>query len=404
MCPSRCLRWSIAVVARRFFILPIGTKGRAARQVNCIKIMSNPQKHECLKCHRGPVGATGLLVVLVALSALAGVGCTSVQVASPEERARFEAAGPIRPQLDRDLLAARLFSDETYRVLSGDVLEFRMPAVLTSQAEGTGRDPSGTVVHVTRVAADGNVTLPLVGKVEVGGLDVLEIEAIAVAAYHPRYVVQRPSIVVSVKEYRTWPVTIAGAVDKPGVYEFRHDRLSVLSVLMHAGGIQDDGARAIRIHRGDREEAEEPLVLPVHGTDTGFSDVPLQGGDVVEVERLDPQVFTVVGLVNSPGAFDYPRTARYNLMQAVAMAGGLNQTADPRYVTVYRQDESGEIISASFNVQGTEQTDASTVRIKPGDVVAVEQTPDTRRRLFLAEALRFQSGAVFNLAPRGGLY
>ena len=100
----------------------------------------------------------------------------------------------------------------------------------------------------------------------------------------------------------------------------------------------------------------------------------------------------MVGLVTKPGVFNYPVGVKYNLMQALAFAGGVNDLAAPSFVKVYRQGTEGNLLAATFSIKGTDLTSASNVTIKPGDVVAVEHTFGTRTRLLLAEILRVTTG------------
>ncbi|MCK4815611.1 SLBB domain-containing protein, partial [bacterium] len=109
-------------------------------------------------------------------------------------------------------------------------------------------------------------------------------------------------------------------------------------------------------------------------------------------------VFTVMGLVNKPDAYDYPPDVQYNLMEALAFAGGLDMVADPRYVKVFRQEASGEVVQAVFGVGGKTLTDAYSVTIKPGDVIYVDHTLRTRMNKFLADVFHITVGANVNAA------
>ena len=82
-------------------------------------------------------------------------------------------------------------------------------------------------------------------------------------------------------------------------------------------------------------------------------------------------------------------------MQAIAFAGGLNVVADPQYVRVYRQKSDGKIVDATFQISGTGISDAVSVKIKPGDVVAVEHTDRTRTRVLIAEIIQFNTGVIY---------
>ena len=92
----------------------------------------------------------------------------------------------------------------------------------------------------------------------------------------------------------------------------------------------------------------------------------------------------------SPGAFAYPPEASYNLMQALAKAGGVDVFADPRYATVFRRDASGGIIPATFEIQGNGLVSASMLQIKPGDVIVVGYTPASWTRALIREIFEVQ--------------
>lgn len=146
--------------------------------------------------------------------------------------------------------------------------------------------------------------------------------------------------------------------------------------------------------------AKEPesLVLPVKGFNIPFADVVLRDGDSVIVERLQPPLFTVMGLVSRPGNFPYPPDVRYNLAQALAFAGGLNEVADPRYASIYRLTPDGQIVSVVLPIlDGSRLTDAANMLIKPGDIVAVEHTPRTRTAVFLDRIFRLNIGTYWTM-------
>ena len=150
----------------------------------------------------------------------------------------------------------------------------------------------------------------------------------------------------------------------------------------------------------------ETIVLPVKGLNIPFADVTLEEGDIVEVEPFETPLFTVVGLVNKPGNFPYPPTAQYNLMQAIAFAGGLDRIAKPRYATIYRLKEDGSIVKVPFQIIGkknnTQMAEASSILIKAGDIVVVEETLRTRTNEFLQKIFNFNMGAYLPVTGVGG--
>jgi protein involved in polysaccharide export with SLBB domain len=121
---------------------------------------------------------------------------------------------------------------------------------------------------------------------------------------------------------------------------------------------------------------------------------------LAEQQGLEQPLFTVMGLVNNPGNFPYPPSVRYNIMQALGFAGGLNLAMDPRFATVYRLTPDGNISSASFAVVNQEEANLSralSMVVKPGDIVFVEHTPRTRTKEFFDRVLRVNFGTYWSL-------
>jgi len=150
----------------------------------------------------------------------------------------------------------------------------------------------------------------------------------------------------------------------------------------------------------DSEEREEQgtIVLPVVGMNIPFKDVALSEGDTVVVEPVQMPLISVLGLVRNPGNFDYPPHARYNLAQVIALAGGLQMDVDPRYATVYRLKRDGTVLRLAFKLIEDEQyTERLNVSVRPGDLVAVENTPRTRTNAFVNRVVRLSVGTWVDL-------
>ena len=449
----------------------------------------------------------GYVVLILLLLSVFLCGCSEgIAVTSSEELVEFNNAGPLKPEMDIDRLFGSRGSFTTYRLVADDLLELQIPEVL--QGVEPFVDSEIPRSYLCRVRFDGSITIPVIGAVDAKGSTIPELEARIIESYYPRYTQTPPSVVAKVVEYSTIKVSITGAVENPGIYELRNDQRSLVSLVMAAGGIVDDGAAVISVIqpedkipsgnnskirisyrsdfrgtvgtvvvRGDYEiihsenidvvdyfarlgfankvnsidssiskayvlsylsdlseklspgsgdsnqllashrqkdelssllssrdkprqntsSRKAPIVLPVKGLNIPFSDVEIFSGSRVEVERLDPAVFTVVGLVNKPGAFPYHANTQYNLMQAIAFAGGVDAIADPRYVRVYREGQNGEMVDATFELNGVSPVGAPNIKIKPGDIVSVEQTARTKRNLLIAEVLRLNVGVSYNV-------
>jgi protein involved in polysaccharide export with SLBB domain len=508
-------------------------------------------------------------------------GCSDqVILPSANQLIEFENTGPLDPTVDIGHLAKAKTGGFAYRVAPGEVLELTMPAIFQAVSDDETDGIENNIPLICRVSEMGTINLPLVGKIELAGKTLAQTESAVIDAYYPEHAVIRPSVFARVLEYKMAKISISGAVQHPGIYSLRSDEMSLLTLLMKAGGIVDEGADLIRVLRDDagamtdngsitgqrheeypqqtaeyfaelvgketgvlhtrnsssskievqltfrqpttrstvgiltvtygerillterldiasevertallerlaqieprvstatvesklgalaeifrvnsgryrienetafknsvsfaefstfypkqkpttdkiihqallemphrlqgrqiRERAKsselersKDLVVPVRGLNIPSADIVLRDGDSVIVERLQVPLFTVLGLVNAPGSFPCPSNVKYSLMQALGLAGGLSQVAEPRFATVYRLRPDGTINSAIFQVTNTGNesmlTDALNIRIKPGDIVAVEHTPRTRTKVFLDGIFRLNFGAYYRL-------
>lgn len=120
---------------------------------------------------------------------------------------------------------------------------------------------------------------------------------------------------------------------------------------------------------------------------------PMVVCEIKKYQRESERVFSVMGLVNESGVFPYPPDVQYNLMEALAFAGGMDTVADPRYLKVFRQNANGEIVSATFGVDKKSLADAYSIMIKPGDLIYVDHTLRTRVNKLLSEVFHITVGA-----------
>ncbi len=120
---------------------------------------------------------------------------------------------------------------------------------------------------------------------------------------------------------------------------------------------------------------------------------PMVVCEIKKYQRESERVFAVVGLVKGSGVFPYPADVQYNLMEALAFAGGLDMVADPRYLKIYRKDASGDLVSATFGVDKQSMADTYAIVIKPGDLIYVDHTLRTRINKFVTDVFHITIGA-----------
>jgi protein involved in polysaccharide export with SLBB domain len=192
-----------------------------------------------------------VLVLFCSFFSLAGCG-DNVHLPTSQELTEFENAGPVPPIVDMDRAVRAKIGGGPYHVVTGDALELTMPAIVRFiTAKDLGSNYTVTP-YISRVNENGNIALPIVGDIKAAGRTLPQIESDIIDAYYPKHVVTRPSVFARVLEYRTAQVSITGAVQTPGIYYLRSDQMSLVALIMEAGGIVDQGAASIRIIHSDQ--------------------------------------------------------------------------------------------------------------------------------------------------------
>ncbi len=87
-----------------------------------------------------------------------------------------------------------------------------------------------------RVARDGSIVLPLIGKVYVGGKTIFDAERLITELYDRDYLVN-PQINLTIMEYALRRVNVIGQVNKPGIVVFPpEEEMTLLEAISLAGG------------------------------------------------------------------------------------------------------------------------------------------------------------------------
>jgi hypothetical protein len=233
---------------------------------------------------------------LLAAACLVLAGCGDhIRPPSPEELARFRAAGKSGPAVDMNRVLQAKVTPGPYRVVPGDVLRVEMPRFPDQQpGELAGVDVHQ--VYSCRVGDNGAIVLPIIGPLAARGMSLAEVEAAIVAQYHPRYVASWLPVYVSVQEYQTQRVSVVGAVTQPGIHGLRHDQMTLVAALQQAGGITIPGAAVIRINR-TQAPGPGPRLQPVRDRERrsgirgglGYSDS--QDSEVPSFQHSDAPAF-----------------------------------------------------------------------------------------------------------------
>jgi polysaccharide export outer membrane protein len=198
-----------------------------------------------------------------------------------------------------------------------------------------------------RIDGDGEIQVPLVGRVHVAGLTVQQAEE-KVNKLLSTYI-RDPQVVVNVAEVRSQPVSILGAVNTPGVHQIQGHK-TLLEMLASAGGIRPDAGYSIRITR-----RSDWGCIPLPGAEIDASgrfsvaqlnlkkileakdpeeNIQIFPHDVISVPKAE--MVYVTGEVRRSGGFVLGEHQSISVLQAISLAEGLNGTADARHARILR--------------------------------------------------------------------
>ena len=197
---------------------------------------------------------------------------TSGAVASGQ-RASATALARRQPVLASADAGADLTSD--YKISPQDILQIAVFQI---------KDLDSAV----QVGEDGNIALPLVGKIQVRGKTTYEAEQTIAGKLREKYL-QSPQVSVSIKQYGK-RITISGEVKTPRVVP--DDGNTTLSqAIANAGGLSEL-AEPTRIHVArSRDQRVQDEIYNLDAIQAGqVTDPRLRGGDIVVAERSGTQV------------------------------------------------------------------------------------------------------------------
>jgi polysaccharide export outer membrane protein len=117
-----------------------------------------------------------------------------------------------------------------------------------------------------RVSQSGTIGIPLVPvRLYVVGLNEMQVQQKVAEVLQANGLVSHPQVMVSVKEKRSNPITVVGAVVRSIVYQADH-AVSLIQVLAEAGGISADAGDVVIITRGETayeaNSSEPPEIGP----------------------------------------------------------------------------------------------------------------------------------------------
>ena len=225
-----------------------------------------------------------------------------------------------------------------------------------------------------RVTDAGTIDLPILGDFSVAGLDAAgvrdKLEKMLMAK-----LMNRANVSVVVKDFENRPLSVLGAVQKPGSLSVSA-RWTLLEAISAAGGLTDKAGRSIYVMRRSDKGISDTLEIQVddllHGASARWN-VPLMPGDIVNVEAKRGVRVFCLGAVRSPGALDFDGDDRLTVLSVIAKAGGLTDKASSK-VRIKRRGPDGKDAEIVVNFSRVVSGKDPDVPMKADDVLIVKES------------------------------
>lgn len=225
-----------------------------------------------------------------------------------------------------------------------------------------------------RVNEDGALTLPLIGDVPAAGRTEAEFAAQLKALLESKSL-QRASVEVRVRELRSRPISLIGAVKQPGPLPYS-GRWTLLEAITAAGGLVDGHGDVIYVMRRAENGLSDQVSVSI--TDLMMkalprANLPLFANDLVNVPAAAKVTVYCLGEFTTPGAITFQGGERVTLLAAIARAGDLTDRA-ARTILIKRQGRTGAAAQIEVDYKRVLAGKEPDPELQEGDVLMAKES------------------------------
>lgn len=256
-----------------------------------------------------------------------------------------------------------------------------------------------------RIDLSGYINLPVVGRVQTGGITVEALEA--ELRRRLKIYLEEPDVSVSIMEYQSQPVSVFGEVTAPGVHQLQ-GRKSLIELLAMTGGVKSDAGPVVMITRRI-EYGRLPLpgasddltgkfsiaqveLKPLIQARTPEYDITIQPYDIISIPHAES--IYVAGDVLRSGTQQLTEKSTISIVEALSTAGGLAKTADPKKARILRATKANAIRPQEpVNISKIMRGESQDVQLMAGDILVIPAS-NTKKAAQRALEAAIQIGTV----------
>lgn len=243
---------------------------------------------------------------------------------------------------------------EQLRIGPGDLVEVSIYGVGDFKQEG-------------RISDSGEMALPLVGMVHIGGTTVEEAQSVIKEKLVSGGYFRDPAVTVLIKDFASQGISVMGEVERPGVYPAMATR-RLYDLISLAGGFTNKAGKLVTITHRDNPTQPDSITLTNDPAKSLQSNVAVYPGDTIVVSKAG--IVYVVGDVGRPGGFVMENGEKMTVLQAIAMAQGVNRTAAISQARLVRRT-SGQPEEVKIALKGILSAKAPDVDLMPDDILFI---------------------------------
>jgi polysaccharide biosynthesis/export protein len=254
--------------------------------------------------------------------------------------------------------------------------------------------------RTVRVSEKGSIRLPMLkSEIRVQGLLPSEIEVMVKEALQREQLFVDPFVTVNIVEYHSRPISVAGAVRTPTIFQ-AIGSVTLMDALARAGGLVPDqaGAEIIVTRPNGDTGAQSIQRIPVKALFDGSDpelNIKLTGGEVIRVPDVGKII--VSGSVVHPGPVPVLDGVANTVTTAIAQAQGTIQFYS-HTVYIYRPDDKGVRHEIPVDLGKIQARKAPDVPLQARDILYV---PDSSRRRITQNTLNSLTGVAGGAAVAG---
>ena len=230
-----------------------------------------------------------------------------------------------------------------------------------------------------RISADGMITYPLIGRLQVAGMTTSDIEHLIARELEKGQFMLNAHVSVTVTEYKSKQFMVLGSVKKPGTFPLKAKE-TVFDAISKAGGIdfEQSGKQGVIVRTLFPNTPEQKKIAIHIDFETLLkgrnqtANLRLMNNDLLYISQAEH--FYIIGQVKNPGSYPLVKQ-EITIVEAISIAGGFTQIASRNHTRIIRMEQGVEkVIEIKVDEITQSGRKIKDIQIHAGDIIVVPES------------------------------